>query len=184
MRLYNTLTLLAQATASPAAVPAAAQTAFVWTEHLGEIITTGLLSMVPTFEGRYAIEVGRLLGMPVLFAFILAFVCSSIPMPLIMWRLKPMLRWLYSRPWPIAQKAAAWVENRAVRKAKEVETGSLVALCLFVAVPLPGTGVWTGSIIATLLEMDVKRASVAIVLGNLGACLIMTLLGTGVRAIF
>ena len=140
--------------------------------------------MVPAFEGRYAISVGLAIGMPVVFTYLLAFVFSTLPMPFIMWLLRPILKWLYSLPIRPLQRFAAWVENRSMRKSKEVDTKGLLGLFLFVAIPLPGTGVWTGTAIATLLEMNRKQAGIVIVLGNLVACLIMTLLTTGVLSFF
>ncbi len=180
MRLYHTaLGLITQAAATPAA-----QQTFVWSEHIGKIITTALLSMVPTFEGRYALTVGLAMGMPFVFTFLLAFIMSTLPMPFIYWLLKPILKWLYTLPIKPLQRFAAWVENRAERKSKGMDAGSLFALFVFVAVPLPGTGVWTGSAIATLLKMDVKKSMIAIVLGNLVACTIMALAATGVIHLF
>ena len=104
-------------------------------------------------------------------------------MPFIFWLLKPLLKWLYSLPIAPVQKFAAWVERRAERKSKGMDTGSMLALFAFVAVPLPGTGVWTGSIIATLLGMNRKRAAITIILGNLVACLAMLLLNRGVHVL-
>lgn len=156
------------------------QQAFVWSEHLGQVAMIALLSMVPTFEGRYALTMGMAIGMPTVFTFLLAFVFSTLPMPFIMWLLKPVLRWLYSLPVKPLQRFAAWVEARTQRKATKMDTLSLAALFVFVAIPLPGTGVWTGSMIATLLNMPKGKSMLAIVLGNLVACTVMLLIATGV----
>ena len=59
--------------------------AFVWGEHVSEIIMTALLSMVPTFEGRYALVAARTMGMPVIPAYLIAVLFSSIPVPFILW---------------------------------------------------------------------------------------------------
>ncbi|MEF9895519.1 MAG: small multi-drug export protein [Clostridia bacterium] len=159
-------------------------TAFIWSEHLGKIATTALLSMVPTFEGRYAISVGMSIGMPMVFTFLLALVFSTLPMPFIFWFLKPILKWLYALPIKPLQKFAAWVERRSLKKGSQMDTTGLLSLFVFVAVPLPGTGVWTGSAIATLLNMKKSHSMVAIFLGNVVACLIMTLLTSGVLHFF
>lgn len=172
----------------------AAQGAFVWQEHMGKVITTALLSMVPTFEGRYAVSTGYLMGMPAVFTFLLALVFSTIPMPLIMWLLRPLLDWFYTLPIKPVRKFAAWLENRSARKRDKMqddnrrgamgwlskrvsaETLELIGLYAFVALPLPGTGVWTGSAIATLFEMPRGKSALAIFLGNVTACLIMLLM--------
>ena len=69
----------------------AAANDFVWAENLGKVIGTALLSMVPTYEGRYAVPVMLKLGMPPLFTYLLAAVCSTIPMPFILLLLRPVL---------------------------------------------------------------------------------------------
>lgn len=180
----------------------AAPAAFVWTEHMGKVITTALLSMVPTFEGRYAVVTGIAMGMPVMFAYWLAVACSSIPVPLILVLLRPILDWFYTLPIKPVRAFAAWLERRADKKragmnadgkkgvmgwlSKRVssDTLELIALYVFVAIPLPGTGGWTGSLIATLFDMPRLKSLIAIVLGNATACLITTLTATGVLHIF
>ena len=170
--------------------------------NLSQILLIAFLSMVPTFEGRYAVVAAIGAGMPVLFAYLLAFICSSIPVPLIMLLLRPVLDWFYTLPIKPVRKFAAWLENRATRKrggmASNKKTGvmgklsnhlsaetlELVALYVFVALPLPGTGGWTGSMIATLFDMPKLKSLGAIVLGNATACLITTLATTGVLNFF
>lgn len=159
------------------------EAAFIWSENVGKIVTTALLSMVPTFEGRYALVAGAAMGMPPVFTFLLALVFSTLPMPFIFWFLKPILRWFYSLPIGFIRKFAAWVENRSLKKAKQVDGKGLLGLFLFVAVPLPGTGVWTGTGIATLLNMNRRHASLAILAGNIVACLLMSVLGIGVSSL-
>lgn len=166
--------------------------------NLSRILLIAFLSMVPTFEGRYAVVAAIGTGMPVLLAYLLAFVCSSIPVPLILLLLRPILDWFYTLPIKPVRRFAAWLENRANKKrggmASNKKTGvmgwlsnhlsaetlELVALYIFVAIPLPGTGGWTGSMIATLFNMPRLKSFVAIVLGNATACLITTLMTTGV----
>ena len=177
---------------------AAVQGAFVWQEHTEKIITAALLSMVPTFEGRYAVTVAIGMGMPAVFSYLLALVCSSLPVPFILLLLRPVLDWFYTLPIKPVQKFAGWLERHAAKKRASMneknqkglrgrlsaDAAELLALYIFVALPLPGTGVWTGSAIATLFEMPRGKAAMAILLGNMTACLIMTLAATGVLAIF
>lgn len=177
---------------------AAATKAFVWQEHTREIITTALLSMVPTFEGRYAVTVALGMGMPPVFSYLLALTCSSLPIPFILLLLRPVLDWFYTLPIKPVQKFAAWLERHTAKKRASMneknqkglrgrlsaDAAELLALYIFVALPLPGTGVWTGSAIATLFEMPRVKAGLVILLGNMTACLIMTLAATGVLAVF
>ena len=101
---------------NPTALLAAADKAFVWQEHTREIITTALLSMVPTFEGRYAVTVALGMGMPPVFSYLLALICSSIPVPFILLLLRPVLDWFYTLPIRPVQSFAAWLERHAEKK--------------------------------------------------------------------
>ena len=74
--------------------------------------------------------------------------------------------------------------KKGLRGRLSADAAELLALYIFVALPLPGTGVWTGSAIATLFNMPRGKAAAAILLGNVTACLITTLAATGVLAIF
>ncbi len=153
--------------------------AFILSENLGKVITACLLSMVPTFEGRYAVVSALATGMPALPAFLLAVIASTLPMPFLLWLLRPILDWVLS--WPI--KPIRYLADRFITKAQEkaakMHKGSLWALYLFVALPLPGTGVWTGSAIAVLLDIKRLPAACVILFGNITACGIMTLIATG-----
>ena len=170
--------------------------------ELGKVLIAALLSMVPTFEGRYAITVMWGMGMPTGFAYVLAVVCSTLPMPFILLLLRPVLDWFYTLPIRPVRKFAAWLERRSERKRRKMhanrgkgirgylagkvseETLELLGLYIFVALPLPGTGCWTGSAIATLFEMPRGKAAVAILLGNVTACAIMAVATYGAASIF
>lgn len=180
----------------------AAKSAFIWQEHTGEVIATALLSMVPMYEGRYALTTGVGMGLPLGFAYLIAFVASSVPIPFILLLLRPILDWFYTLPIKPVQKFAAWLEKRSARKREKMhadnqkgmmakigkrvsaETLELIALYVFVAIPLPGTGIWSGTAIATLFEMPRGKSALAVLLGNATACLIMLLMTVGVKAIF
>ena len=95
---------------------AAVQGAFVWQEHTEKIITAALLSMVPTFEGRYAVTVALGMGMPPVFSYLLALITSSIPIPIILLLLRPVLDWFYTLPIRPVRKFAAWLERHAAKK--------------------------------------------------------------------
>ena len=111
--------------------------------------------------------------------------------------LRPVLDWFYTLPIKPVQKFAAWLEKHAAKKRAAMnernkkgvrgrlspDAAELLALYLFVAIPLPGTGVWTGSAIATLFEMPRGKAAAVILLGNATACLITTLMRTGAAAV-
>ena len=175
---------------------------YVWTENLAQVAIAALLSMVPTFEGRYALTIMLGMHMPVGFAYVLAVVFSTLPMPIILLLLRPVLDWFYTLPIKPVRAFAAWLEKRSEKKRAKMhanqksgirgwlskhvsqETIELIGLYIFVAVPLPGTGCWTGSAIATLFEMPRLKSAVAITLGNMTACAIMAAATMGVISIF
>lgn len=175
---------------------------YVWTENLMQVLIAALLSMVPTFEGRYAIVAMLGMGMPAGFAYVLAVVFSTLPMPIILLLLRPVLDWFYTLPIKPVRAFAAWLEKRSEKKRAKMhanqgtgirgwlskhlsqETIELIGLYIFVALPLPGTGCWTGSAVATLFEMPRLKAAVAITLGNITACAIMLAASLGVISIF
>lgn len=175
---------------------------FSWVANGKEILITGLLSMVPCFEGRYAVTMMVGMGMPVGFAYALSVLCSTLPMPFILLLLRPVLDWFYTLPIGIVRKFAAWLTRRSEKKRQKMlekqdkglrgklkgkvsgETIELIGLCIFVAIPLPGTGVWTGSAIASLFNMPRLKSALAILLGNIIACGVMTLAACGVITLF
>ena len=180
----------------------AAENSFVVSENLSKVLLTMFLSLVPTYEGRYAVPVMLGLGMPPLFAYLLAAVCSSIPMPFILLLLRPVLDWFYTLPIKPVRRFAAWLEKRSARKREKMHAGrgsgirgwlqdrvsqetiELLGLYIFVALPLPGTGCWTGSAIATLFEMPRLKSAIVILLGNFTACAITLGVSLGAISIF
>ena len=180
----------------------AAAANYVWTENLAQVIIAALLSMVPTFEGRYAILAMLGMGMPVGFAYLLAVVFSTLPMPIILLLLRPVLDWFYTLPIKPVRAFAAWLERRSERKRAKMhankgtgirgwlgkhlsqDTIELIGLYIFVALPLPGTGCWTGSAVATLFEMPRLKSAIVITLGNFTACAITLGAALGVINIF
>ena len=145
---------------------------FSWATNSKQILIAALLSLIPTFEGRYAVTVMLKMGMPAGFAYVLAVVCSSLPMILVLLGMKLAIRILYAIPWKITHKFADWLANRSEKKKQKMlakqdkgirgklkgkvspEMIELIGLYIFVALPLPGTGVWTGSAIAALTGMN------------------------------
>ena len=175
---------------------------FSWAANQKEIIIAALLSMVPMFEGRYAVTVMVGMGMPVGFAYLLAALCSTIPVPFILLLLRPVLDWFYTLPIKPVRKFAEWLEARSERKRAKMmddsqgglrgklkgrisaEAIELLGLYIFVALPLPGTGAWTGSAIATLFKMPRLKAGLVIMLGNFTVCAITTAATMGIISIF
>lgn len=142
------------------------------------IFTVFLVSMLPIIELRGAIPIGLANELPYLQVILVAIMGNSlIVLPLILF-LNKFLHMMVK--WPFLGPIAKWWFDRVERKSDIVQKYGFWGLLLFVAIPLPGSGVWSGSLAATLLEMDTKKATVACVLGVLVAALIVSLASAGV----
>jgi len=149
-------------------------TAFIWQEHISRLLWLGFLSAVPVFEGRYALVIGQSWGLPVIFTFALALFASTVPMFFILLLVKPALRLMHKANGRVLDRFADWIELRGLRGAERVGKRGLWGLFLFVAAPVPGAGVWTGTLISVLLGYDRRRSMLLIAAGNVAACAIMT----------
>lgn len=136
-----------------------------------------IISLIPTIELRGGIIAGYLLGLPWLRNLVVAIIANVIPVPFILFFIKKVLAFM--RKHGILVKLVDWIEARGQSKSSEVTKYEVFGLMLFVAIPLPGTGAWTGSLVAALLEMDVKKAMLSVFAGVLVAGFIMTVLSYG-----
>lgn len=135
------------------------------------------MAALPVIELRGAIPYGiGAIGMHPWIVFLIAYFGSVIVSPIIMLFFRPFVNWIYHKDLKFLKRITDWAEERGYRKSASVRKYSLLGLFAFVAVPLPGTGVWMGSLIATLLELRIAHAFVAVALGNLVAGLAMMLL--------
>lgn len=149
---------------------------------LKKAILVFLISMVPVIELRGAIPVGILTdGLSPWLVCILAIIGNMLPVPFILLFIRKILNWMKGRP--KLGKIAIKLEERAEKKSGKVRQSELVGLCLFVAIPLPGTGAWTGALIAALMKMRIRRALPTILLGVVTAGVAVTLIlqfGSGI----
>ncbi len=141
-------------------------------------LMTFLISMVPVLELRGAIPVGVAGGLSPLVAMCIAIVGNLVPIPFLIVFTRHVFKWLKSkgRIGVLVDK----LEARAAEKSEIVLKYAWVGLCILVAIPLPGTGAWTGALVAAVLNMRLKKAMPAIVLGVLIAGFIVTCLTYGV----
>jgi uncharacterized membrane protein len=147
-------------------------------------IITFIISMIPLLELRGSIIVaGGLLKLPFIQTFIAAVIGNMLPIPFILLFIKKIFSWMKKSE--KLRKIPEWCEKRAMNHSDQIEKYGYFGLYLFVAIPLPGTGAWTGSLIASLLEMKTHKCLLAIFLGVLTAGLIISLLSFGlIRNIF
>ena len=139
----------------------------------GEFIFTLLVSMIPVIELRVGIPFGVGLGLPYPVAFIAAVIGNILPAPFIIIYIRRIFQWLRSR-FPRLDGMVDALERKAHLKGDKVNRYKYVGLLLFVGIPLPGTGVWTGALAAAFLDMPLRKAMPSIILGVFLAGGIMT----------
>lgn len=150
---------------------------------IGKEISLIFVSMVPLIELRGAIPLGiNAYGMPPLEVFLLSVIANCVPIPFIIFLIKPIFRWM--KRFKYFGKIVTKLEELADRKAGKVTAYKyeMLGLFLFVGIPLPGTGAYSGALIAALLNMRVKYAFPAILLGVIAAGILVTLISTGALA--
>ena len=136
------------------------------------------ISMLPIIELRGAIPVGAGLGLPWWLTFLLAVVGNLLPVPFILLLIEKIFDFMKKHL--IFPRLVRWLEEKAGKGIKKIEKHALIGLLLFVAVPLPGTGAWTGSLAAALFHLDRRYSFVSIILGVLLAGVLVTLISYGV----
>lgn len=133
------------------------------------------ISMVPLIELRGAIPVSQGLGLPIIPSYIVCIIANMLPVPVIYLFARKVLVWGCDKP--VIGGFFTWCLEKGEkggRKLQEKAGRSLfVALMLFVGVPLPGTGAWTGTLAASILDMDFKSTVIAVMLGVVLAGVIM-----------
>ena len=154
-------------------------TSTVW----GESLLTLLVSMVPVIELRGGVPFGTALGLAPLHALVVCIIGNMIPIPFIIVFIRRIFLWM-RRKSPRLNGLVDRLEKKAHLKGQKVTKYKYIGLWLFVAIPLPGTGAWTGALIAALLDMPLRKAVPSIFLGVVTAGLIMTLATGTVVAIF
>lgn len=154
------------------------QAIFDFFSFLGHEASLLLVSMVPLIELRGSIPLGAAMGMPWLTVFLVSVLGNMLPVPLIILFGRQLLKWL--KKVRIFSKLAHKIEDKLMIKSQKVTKYAVLGLCIFVAIPLPGTGAWSGAAIAALLDMQMSRALPSILLGVLIAGILMTLASYGV----
>lgn len=144
-----------------------------------KIAATVGVSMLPILELRGGIPFGLALGLDNWTAFWASFVGNMLPIPFIILFLRQFLLWLEKKI-PKLGAMIAGLERRAHLKGRMVEKYKVLGLMILVAIPLPGTGAWTGALVAVFLDIRMKTALPVIALGVLIAGIIVTCITYGV----
>lgn len=156
---------------------------FLWNNFWGQMLMTFLVSMIPIIELRGAIPLATAHGLDFRIAIPIAIIGNLIPVPFIILFVRKVFAWI-RKHLPKLDGFVTKLEERARSKSDTVQKYAFWGLFLFVAIPLPGTGAWTGALIAAMLDMRLKKAFPSIVLGVLTAGVIVAIVSYGALAIF
>ena len=140
-----------------------------------------LVSMVPLIELRGAIPYAVMFDLPLLPSYLIAIIGNMLPVPIIYLFARKVLEW--GKDKPLIGKFFTFCLEKGEKGGKKLQEkagrGLFIALMLFVGIPLPGTGAWTGTLAASLLDMDFKSSVLAVMLGVIIAGIIMGLASAG-----
>ena len=145
----------------------------------GKQLIVFIISMLPILELRGGLIAASLLGLPPIESYLIAIIGNIIPVPFILLLMNKILKAMEKSRFKIFNKIHSFLHKKIMKNKDSIEKYGFWGLVLFVGIPLPGTGAWTGSIIAAFLEMDRKKAFFAIFLGMLMASIIMMIISFG-----
>lgn len=156
-----------------------------WLTHdlNGEFVLTLLVSMIPVVELRGGIPFGVAAGLPVWAAYLAAVIGNLLPVPFIVVYIRRVFLFM-RKHMPRLNSLVDRMEEKAHLKSASVLKYQYLGLAIFVAIPLPGTGAWTGALVAAFLDMRLKKAMPSIVGGVLSAGLIISIVSYGVKSLF
>ncbi len=136
-----------------------------------------IISLFPILELRGGLLAASLLKVNYLTALPLCVIGNILPIPFILLFIRRIFGWMKKSRMlrPMVEK----LENRAMGRSDQIQRYEFLGLLLFVGIPLPGTGAWTGALIASLLQIDIKKSSIAILAGIALAAVIMSIISYG-----
>lgn len=137
-----------------------------------------IISLFPILELRGGLLAASLLNIPAMTAIPICILGNILPIPFILLFIKQIFKWL--KKTKLFRPMVEWLEKKAMGKSDTIRKYEFIGLAVFVGIPLPGTGAWTGALIAALLDIDIKKSSAAIFLGVLMATIIMYIVSYGV----
>ena len=153
-----------------------------FSNHLSQFISPEgavfIISMIPILELRGGLLAASLLKISAAKALPICIVGNVIPIPFILLFIRQIFKWM--KKTKLFRGLIIKMENRAMGKSDQIKRYEFLGLLLFVGIPLPGTGAWTGALIASLLEVDIKKSSIAILCGLFMASAIMYIVSYGI----
>ena len=143
----------------------------------GSEILVFIISLMPILELRGGLIAAALLDLNPVTSYIISIIGNVLPVPFILWFINYILKWM--RGSKHFKGIANWLDEKVQKHKNKIEKYGFWGLVFFVGIPLPGTGAWTGCLIAAVLEMDRKKSFLAALLGILIASVIMMLVSFG-----
>lgn len=150
---------------------------------VGKYLATLIISMIPVIELRGAIPIGVSLGLSHAEAMVISIIGNMLPVPFIILFIRPIFRWMTKKSGKLARLAEK-LEAKAEGKWDKIHRYQFFALTIFVAIPLPGTGAWSGALIAAVMNMRLRNALPSILLGVLIAGILVSGITYGFTSIF
>lgn len=144
----------------------------------GKEILVFLISLMPILELRGGLIAAALLDVNPVISYIICIIGNVLPVPFILWFINSILNWM--RKSKHFSRIANWLDSKVTKHKNQIEKYGFWGMVLFVGIPLPGTGAWTGCLIAAVLNMNKKKAFLAALLGIIMASVIMMVLSFGV----
>ena len=146
--------------------------------YISEQAVIFIISLLPILELRGGLLAASLLKVPYLQALPICVIGNLLPIPFILLFIKQIFKWL--KKTKVFRPMVEWLENKAMKRSDNIKKGEFWGLVAFVGIPLPGTGAWTGALIASLLGIEVRKSSKAILLGIAIAAVLMSVVSYGV----
>ena len=148
----------------------------------GKEILVFIISLMPILELRGGLLAAALLGLDPIPSYIISIIGNILPVPFILLLINKVLNWMRNSKIEFFKKIANWLDEKVEKHKGQIEKFGYIGVILFVGIPLPGTGAWTGSLIASVLEMDRKKTFLAVLAGVFMASIIMMFLSFGIVA--
>ncbi len=143
----------------------------------GKEIMVFIISLMPILELRGGLLAASLIGLDPIPSYIISIIGNILPIPFILWFMGSILKWMHGKKH--LNKIATWLDKKVEKNKSKIENVGFWGLTLFVGIPLPGTGAWTGCLIASVLQMDKKKSFLAATLGVIMASIIMMFISFG-----
>lgn len=148
--------------------------------RFGKELIVFIISLMPILELRGGLIAASLLHVKPLTGYIVSIIGNIIPVPFILLFINKILEWMRNSKIKLINKVALWLDKKAKKNHDKIEKYGYWGLVLFVGIPLPGTGAWTGCLAASVFEMDRKKSFFATMAGILIASIIMMILSYGI----